>query len=436
MIKVLEINAREILDSRGNPTIECEVILENQKKAWASVPSGASTGEFEAHELRDNDPKRFFGKGVLKAIENVEKKIAPEIIGMSVFEQEKIDRKMIEIDGTENKKNLGANAILAVSMAVCRAAAVCENIPLYKYIEKISSKNQDIPRPFFNIVNGGNHAGNKIAFQEFMVSPNLETFEKNYKAGAEIYQTLKKNLKEKFGGASTLLGDEGGFAPDDFQKAEDALDEISIAVKDAGYEGKVDIGLDVAASEFYQNGKYNLGFKMSEDNFLSPDEMIEYYKKLAEKYPIISIEDPFDQSDFSSFSKLTEILKEKKIQIVADDLTVTNPERIKRAVEQKSANALLLKINQIGSITESFEAFSLAKKNGWKVMVSHRSGETTDDFIADFAVGVGAEQIKSGATARGERLCKYNRILAIEKEENTKNVKKIQLTTKGIDDVL
>lgn len=418
MTKILEINAREILDSRGNPTVECEVVLEDGKKGWSSVPSGASTGEFEAHELRDEDEKRFGGKGVLRAVKNIEEKISPELIGLDVAQQKKIDQIMLNLDGTENKKKLGANAILAVSMAVCRAACVCENLPLYKYISKIalaSKKNCLISRPFFNIINGGMHAGNKIAFQEFMISPNLDSFEKNYQAASEIYQVLKKNLKKDFGGVATLLGDEGGFAPDDFKKAEEALDKIMIAVNDAGYKNKVDIALDIAASEFYQDGNYNLGFKMQNSYIKTPKEMIDYYLELVEQYPIISIEDPFNQSDFNSFAKLTKVLKEKKVQVVADDLTVTNPKRIQMAIEQSSANTLLLKINQIGSITQAIEAFNLAKSDGWKVMVSHRSGETTDDFIADFAIGIGAEQIKSGATARGERVCKYNRILAIEK---------------------
>jgi enolase len=342
------------------------------------------------------------------------------LIGMEVNEQKRIDKKMLELDGTENKSNLGANAILGVSMAVCRTGSISENLPLYKYISKIaltSGNKQKISRAFFNIINGGMHAGNKIAFQEFMISPNLENFEENYRAASEIYQTLKGNLKKDFGGASTLLGDEGGFAPDNFKRAEEALDKIMEAISDSGYENKVDIALDVAASEFYEDEKYNLGFKMENSNIKSSEEMINYYLELVEKYPIISIEDPFDQNDFDSFAKLLERLMDKNVQIVADDLTVTNPGRIQKAIQKKSANALLLKINQIGTITESIEAFDLAKSDNWKVMVSHRSGETTDDFIADFAIGIGAEQIKSGATARGERVCKYNRMLAIEKKE-------------------
>jgi enolase len=280
---------------------------------------------------------------------------------------------MLELDGTKNKSNLGANAILAVSMAVCRTAAISKKIPLYKYISDISkSNNKNISRAFFNIIYGGVHAGNKIAFQEFMISPNLEDFEENFRAASEVYQILKKNLKRDFGGAATLLGDEGGFAPNNFNRAEDAMNKIMEAIFDAGYENKIDIALDVAASEFYENGKYNLGFKMTKEEEItfstfnknkSSEEMIEYYLKLVEKYPIISIEDPFDQNDFESFSELLKRLDGKNVQVVADDLTVTNPERIKKAIENKSANSLLLKINQIGTITESIEAFNLAKSD-------------------------------------------------------------------------
>jgi len=424
-MKIQEINAREILDSRGNPTVEVEVLAEEKKffgkgrslKAWSSVPSGASTGDFEAVELRDGNKKRYQGKGVLKAIKNVKEEIAPVLVGMSVLDQKEIDRKMIELDGTENKARLGANAILGVSMAVTRLGAMAHNQKLFEYIAELAGLDitkLSITRPFFNIINGGKHAGNQIAFQEFMISPNLGTFAENYRAGSEIYHTLQKILKSKFGGASTLLGDEGGFAPNDFQRENEALDIIVEAINQAGYEKRVDVALDVAASEFYEDGKYNLGFKMKEDNFKTTAEMIDIYKGLVEKYPIISIEDPFDQTDFKAFAELKEALAERKIQIVGDDLTVSNPERIRTAIDKKSCNALLLKLNQIGSVTEAIGAHQLAKKAGWKTMVSHRSGETTDDFIADFAVGIGAEQIKSGATARGERVCKYNRLQAIE----------------------
>lgn len=421
---IQKIKAREILDSRGNPTVEVEIIGEEKalfskkrRKAWSSVPSGASTGDFEAVELRDGNKKRFHGRGVLQAIKNINETIAPVLINMNVTEQDKIDEKMLELDGTENKANLGANAILGVSMAVSRLGAISQEKKLFEYIAELADREADkveLVRPFFNVINGGNHAGNKIAFQEFMISPNFSTFAENYRAGSEIYHTLKKILKDKFGGASTLLGDEGGFAPNDFKREKEALDILVEAIIQAGYEKRVDIALDVAASEFYEKGVYNLGFKTGEDNFKSTKEMIEIYEELVEKYPIISIEDPFDQTDFKAFAELKKKLSERKIQVVGDDLTVSTPSRIQTAIDTDSCNALLLKVNQIGSVTEAIEAHQLAQSAGWKTMVSHRSGETTDDFIADFAVGIGAEQIKSGATARGERICKYNRLQAIE----------------------
>lgn len=428
MYKLKKIKAREILDSRGNPTIEVEIIAENKKlfskkkiKSWAQVPSGVSTGQFEAAELRDGDRERFGGKGVLKAIKNIEEKIFPEILGMNVLDQNKIDQKMLDLDGTKNKENLGANAILGVSMAVARAGAISKSLPLYKYISEISEREKtlkkklDVPRAYFNVINGGVHAGNKLSFQEFMISPNLGNFSDNYRAAAEIYYALKDILVEKFGKNETLLGDEGGFAPNSIQKEDEALDLIMLAIKKSGYLNKVDLALDVAASEFYQNGKYNLDFKNKNENnnVKNTEEMMEVYEKLMKKYPIISIEDPFEENDFKAFSELRSLASKLGVQIVADDLTVTNTKRIKMAIDQKSANCLLLKINQIGTISESIDAFKLAKLFDWKVMVSHRSGETNDDFIADFAVGIGAEQIKSGATARGERVCKYNRLLTI-----------------------
>lgn len=431
-MKIKQIKAREILDSRGNPTVEVEVFGEEKSlfnkregKAWASVPSGASTGDFEAVELRDGNKKRFHGKGVLRAIKNINETIAPTLVDMDVTAQEDIDNKMLELDGTKNKANLGANAILGVSMAIARLGAIAKNQKLFEYIAELAGRDKsdvDVVRPFFNVINGGNHAGNQIAFQEFMISPNLGSFKENYRAGSEIYHTLQKILKKKFGGASTLLGDEGGFAPDDFKREDEVLEVLMEAIREAGYEKRADIALDVAASEFYEDGKYNLGFKMTsssgssfEDGMIkTTEEMIEIYKNLVEKYPIISIEDPFDQTDFKAFAKLKAELAEQKIQVVGDDLTVSTPSRIQTAIDTDSCNALLLKVNQIGSVTEAIEAHQLAKSAGWKTMVSHRSGETTDDFIADFAVGIGAEQIKSGATARGERVCKYNRLQAIE----------------------
>jgi enolase len=376
-MKITQINSQEILDSRGNPTIETKVTASNGQEtlsAVASVPSGASTGDFEAYELRDGDKSRFGGKGVLQAIKNVEKVIFPVILGMDVTKQFEIDQKMLDLDGTDNKSNLGANAILSVSMAVTRLGALSSGTPLYSYIAKMSENTASVPRAYFNIINGGMHAGNKIAFQEFMISPNLGNFTDNYRAAAEIYQTLKKDLTKKFGGVATLLGDEGGYAPNDFKQAGDALDIIIYAIDEAGYTGKVDIAMDIAASEFYntKTEKYDLGFKMTsgeKDQFAmnhekSATEMMEYYMELIEKYPIISIEDPFDQSDFRSFAILLEKVENRGVQIVADDLTVTNPKRIQKAIDSKSADALLLKINQIGTISEALKSAKLARSDG------------------------------------------------------------------------
>lgn len=458
MNKILKIKAREIIDSRGNPTIECEVFFELKdengkskiKNVFSSVPSGASIGRFEAMELRDNDKNRFNGKGVLQAIKNIEEKIFPKIVGMNVIEQEKIDQKMIKLDGTKNKANLGANAILAVSMAVCRAGAIVKKVELYEYINDLTTKKSDfttneqktrlhddvertrfnlnkdkiepryeIPRAFFNVINGGNHASNKIATQEFMISPNLESFAKNYQAAAEIYQVLKKELNKEFGGEATLLGDEGGFAPN-FQTDTEVLEFLSKVIKKSGYENKVDFTLDIAASEFYSPEKdlYNVDYKKKKSELKTAKELLKIYLNLSKKFPIISLEDPFDQADFLSFAKLKKEIKNNflQVKIVGDDLTVSNSERIQVAINKNSCDTLLLKINQIGSITEAINSAILAQKNNWKIMVSHRSGETTDDFIADFAVGIQAEEIKAGATARGERVCKYNRLLKIDDE--------------------
>lgn len=413
MSTIQKIIAREILDSRGKPTIECEVFLENGLRAWSSVPSGASTGSHEAHELRDGGD-RLEGKGVQKAITNIHDVIAPAIIGMNPVDQEKIDQVMIDLDGTENKSKLGANAILVVSMCVARLGAMASGKKLYQHIAALSGENPNMVRPFFNVINGGMHAGNTLAFQEFMISPRMKTFSETYFAAAEIYSQLKRNLKKQFGGAATLLGDEGGFAPDHVEDVYQVLDMLMQAIDDAGYAGKVDIALDVAASEFYKNDKYDLGFKSDQKNEKTVSEMIELYRDICAKYPIISIEDPFDQEDFDAFAQLRAALEEQEVQVVGDDLTVTNRERIQTAIDTRSCNALLLKLNQIGSVTEGIKAFKLAQSDNWAVMVSHRSGETTDDFIADFAVGLGAEQVKFGSVARGERVVKYNRLLAIE----------------------
>ena len=415
MNTIQKIHAREILDSRGNPTIECEMTLDNGLKAWSSVPSGASTGIHEAHELRDGGD-RLNGKGVKKAIENIHTVIMPALIGMNPVDQSIIDTKMLELDGTANKSVLGSNAILAVSMCVTRLGAYSQGKKLYQHIAELSGQTPAMVRPFFNVINGGMHAGNSLPFQEFMISPNMGSFDKNYYAAAEIYSALKKNLKTAFGGAATLLGDEGGFAPDHIENIYQVLDLLMQAITDAGYMDRVDIGLDVAASEFFEDGVYNLGFKTEIENKKYVADMITMYQDICEKYPITSIEDPFDQDDFAAFAQLRELLEERGVQVVGDDLTVTSPIRIERAIDQKSCNSLLLKINQIGSISEAIEAFKLAKSDNWTVMVSHRSGETTDDFIADFAVGVAADQVKFGSVARGERVVKYNRLLAISEE--------------------
>lgn len=415
MNTIQKIHAREILDSRGNPTIECEMVLDNGQKAWSSVPSGASTGVHEAHELRDGT-ERVGGKGVQHAIRNIHDSISPALIGMNVQHQKAIDDMMIHLDGTANKSVLGANALLAVSMCVARLGAYSQGKKLYQHIADLAGTTPAMVRPFFNVINGGIHAGNSLPFQECMISPDLGEFSKNYFAAAEIYAILKKNLKSRFGGVATLVGDEGGFAPDGVGDIYAVLDMLMQSITDAGYSGKVAIALDVAASEFYDNGVYNLGFKTGTPDIRTREQMIALYTDICEKYPIISIEDPFDQDDFESFAQLLKRVKNNNVQIVGDDLTVTHRERITKAQAHTSCNSLLLKINQIGSISEAIDAARLAQSYDWTVMVSHRSGETTDDFIADFAVGVGAEQVKFGSVARGERVVKYNRLLAISEE--------------------
>ncbi|MFH1052795.1 MAG: phosphopyruvate hydratase [Candidatus Woesearchaeota archaeon] len=416
MSKIQSIKAREILDSRGNPTIEVDLKTENGLFRSA-VPSGASTGVHEALELRDGDKKRYMGKGVLKAVKNVNKIIAPKIIGMNPIQQAEIDRKMIDLDGTANKSKLGANAILGVSMAVCKAGAASRNVPLYQHIADLSGVKEFImPVPSFNVINGGSHAGNKLAMQEFMILPiGAENFSKAMQMGAEVYQNLKKVIKEKYGQDAVNVGDEGGFAPDIHDNKE-GLELLKEAISKAGYKGKVMIGMDVAASEFFKDGKYDLDFKNPVNegrNKKSGDEMIQLYKEFIDDYNIISIEDPFDQDDWESYPKLTKAVGEK-VQIVGDDLLVTNPKRIQKAIQEKSVNALLLKVNQIGSVTESVQACRMAQKAGWGVMVSHRSGETEDTFIADLVVGLKTGQIKTGAPCRSERLAKYNQLLRIE----------------------
>ncbi len=410
MSKIVRITAREILDSRGNPTVEAEVTT-TKSFARASVPNGASTGSNEAYELRDNDTKRFFGKGVHRAVVNVNTKIFRALKGTDVLHQEIVDKKLIEADGTRQKMHLGANALLAVSMACCRAAAFEQQISLAQHIANISgTKKMRMPIPAFNIINGGKHAGNNLDIQEYMVLPvKAKSFQEALRIGAEIYHELKKLLQKDFGKTATNVGDEGGFAPP-LTCIEEPFDYIIKASINLGYFDKIKLGIDAAATTFYRIGRYYLEGKEYE-----PTELLEKYKDLTATYPLISIEDPFFEESFDHFSTLTKKIG-KHVQIVGDDLTVTNPERIRRAIVQNSCNALLLKINQIGTITEAIEAGKLAFDHHWNVMVSHRSGETEDNFIADFAVGIGAGQIKSGASCRSERLAKYNQLLRLEEQ--------------------
>jgi enolase len=426
--KIMTIRAREIFDSRGNPTVEVDLCTETALFR-AAVPSGASTGIYEALELRDGDKGRLLGKGVLKACQNVNEIIAPKLVGMDVRDQTKIDKFLVEeLDGSKNewgwsKAKLGANAILAVSMAVCRAGAAASEMPLYQYIAKISGKPTDkfvMPVPSFNVINGGSHAGNRLACQEFMILPVGATSFKNAMIiGAEVYHNLKTVIKKKYGQDACNVGDEGGFAPN-VQDNNEALDVLIEAIKKSGHDGKVKIGTDVAASEFYveKTKQYDLDFK-------NPDsapamkktvpELIEYYKSWLSKYPFVSIEDPFDQDDWDAYKMFMDEVGSVQ-QIVGDDLLVTNPTRVRKALEVGACNALLLKVNQIGSITEAIEAATMSQAAGWGVMVSHRSGETEDSFIADLVVGLRTGQIKTGAPCRSERLAKYNQLIRIEEE--------------------
>ena len=407
MSLIKSITAREILDSRGNPTVEVEVRLDDKSMARAAVPSGASTGAFEAAELRDGG-KRYLGKGVEHAVKNIVEKIAPVVIGLDALDQKVIDEKMINLDGSKNKSNLGANAILGVSLAVARAAAISTGQSLFKYIGKAEGKT--LPVPMMNILNGGAHADTNVDIQEFMVAPiGAPTFKESLRWGAEIYHSLKSVLKGK--GLATSIGDEGGFAPD-LASNRAALDLILQAIELAGFKAGVDIGLamDVAATEFFENGKYKF-----EGKELTAEQMINYYRELVTSYPLLSIEDPLDEDDWDGWRNLTAQLGEK-IQIVGDDLFVTNPERLQRGIESKSANALLVKVNQIGTLSETIAAVTLAHKNNFKSMMSHRSGETEDTTIADLAVALNCGQIKTGAPARSERVAKYNQLLRIEEE--------------------
>ncbi len=405
-MKIKNIIAREILDSRGNPTVEADVILENGIIGRASVPSGASTGSKEAIELRDNE-KRYLGKGVQKAISNINGPIRKSLIGKDSFNQQEIDEIMIKLDGTPNKSNMGANAILAVSIANLKASAKAQKTSLFKYIET----GTKLPTPMINIINGGAHANNKLDFQEFMIIPKFATMKERIQAASEIFHTLKEILKSKH--LNTSVGDEGGFAPD-LKSNEEALKLIIKAIKKADYlpGENIFLALDIAASELVKGKKYILE---AEDKKLTSKELIKYYKKLVKKYPIISLEDPLAEDDWEGFKLLTDQLGDK-IQIVGDDLFVTNKKYLKQGIDKNIANAILIKPNQIGTVTETLETINLAKSANYKTIISHRSGETEDTFIADLAVATNAGQIKTGSMSRGERICKYNRLLRIEEE--------------------
>ena len=410
MTRIKSIRAREILDSRGNPTVEVEVELEAGIIANAAVPSGASTGEYEALELRDQDPKRFKGKGVLKAVRNVNNQIAKKLVGMEAERQEEIDRAMIELDGTENKSKLGANAILGVSMACARASAIFYDLPLYWYLGGRLARI--LPVPLMNFLNGGRHADNLVDFQEYMIVPGgAGSFKEALRWGAEVFQSLKSVLKSK--GLSTGVGDEGGFAPD-LKSNEEPLELIVLAIQQAGFKPGKDIALalDPAASEFYKKNRYRLE---AEGKALTSEQMVGYYEKLVSSYPIISIEDGLAEDDWEGWKIMTERLGDK-IQLVGDDLFVTNIKRLEQGIKQGVANAILIKLNQIGTVSETLSAIELARKSGYATVISHRSGETEDTFIADFSVAVGAGQIKTGSVSRSERVAKYNQLLRIEEE--------------------
>ena len=409
-MSITDVYAREILDSRGNPTVEVDVVLTDGTIGRAAVPSGASTGAFEAVELRDGDATRFMGKGVLKAVENVNLIIATEVEGMDPFDQPELDRTLIEIDGTENKGKLGANAILGVSLATAKAAAESLGLPLYQYLGGVNAK--ELPVPMMNILNGGSHADNNVDIQEFMIMPvGASSFAEALRMGTEVYHNLKAVLKEK--GLATAVGDEGGFAPN-LKSNEDALLCIVDAIKRAGYipGEQVALALDVAASELYENGTYNLA---SEGLKKTSDEMIDYYEGLIERYPVVSIEDGLDEEDWEGWRNMTERIGDR-VQLIGDDLFVTNPERLARGIKGKCANSILIKLNQIGTLTETLDAIEMAKRAGYTAVVSHRSGETEDVTLAHIAVAVNAGMIKTGAPARTERVAKYNELLRIEEE--------------------
>lgn len=409
-MKIKNVIGREILDSRGNPTVEVDVILENGMMARAAVPSGASTGEREALELRDGDKNRFMGKGVLKAVENVNTVIRDRVVGMEVEDQRAIDNAMIELDGTETKSKLGANAILGVSMACLKAAAMNAGKPLYAYV----GNGTTLPVPMMNIINGGAHADNSLDFQEYMIIPQADTIHERVRIGSEVFHNLKNVLKEH--GYATGVGDEGGFAPD-LKSNKEGFALIMEAINRAGYTDKdVKLGIDVAASEFYKDGKYVLA---GEGLSLTTDELIEYYKDLISKYPIITIEDPVDENDWEGFAKVTREIGDK-VQLVGDDLFVTNKKYLQKGIDNHAGNAILIKVNQIGTISETIDTINLAKANGYNTVISHRSGETEDTTIADLAVGLDLGQIKTGSMSRTDRMCKYNQLLRIEEELSRK----------------
>ncbi|MFO7574547.1 MAG: phosphopyruvate hydratase [Bacteroidales bacterium] len=414
MGQIVYVHAREILDSRGNPTVEVEVATSSGYSGRAAVPSGASTGENEALELRDGDKSRYLGKGVLKAVHNVNNVIAEEIVGMEISDQVGVDRKMIELDGTATKSNLGANAILGVSLAVARAAAAMHGLPLYRYIG--GANTVTLPVPMMNIINGGSHSDAPIAFQEFMIRPiGAPTFREGLRMGAEVFHSLKKVLKER--GLSTAVGDEGGFAPA-LKGTEDALESILKAVRDAGYEpGKdITIALDCAASEFFVNGVYDYTkFEGSGGKKLTPAQQVDYLAELVAKYPIDSIEDGMGESDWDGWKLQNDKLGDK-IQIVGDDIFVTNVEYLAKGIEMDCANSILIKVNQIGSLTETLNCIEMAHRAGWTTVISHRSGETEDSFISDLAVAVNSGQIKTGSMSRSDRIAKYNQLLRVEEE--------------------
>jgi len=421
--KIANIRAREILDSRGNPTVEVDLMTVGGVAVRAAVPSGASTGVHEACELRDGDKARYLGKGVTKAVEAVNTELVTALKGMNIAEQGAIDAKMAEIDGTPNKGKLGANAILGVSLAVAKAAAEAKGVPLYKHFADLAGNTGPmvLPVPCFNVINGGSHAGNKLAFQEYFIIPvGAESFKEAMRIGAECYHTLKGIIKKKFGGDATLIGDEGGFAPP--CDAKQGVELIMEAIEKAGFKDRCSIGMDVAASEFKVEGQdcYDLGTWYPEEE-KTPDlkmtgaQLADFYASLCKDYPLITIEDPFDQDDWEAWKLFTEKVG-RPTQVVGDDLTVTNVTRVKRAIDEGSCNALLLKVNQIGSVTESIDAVKLCKQNGWGVMCSHRSGETEDVTIADLAVGLCTGQIKTGAPCRSDRNAKYNQLMRIEEE--------------------